>query len=93
MLTNTPIHGLDVLALMATGAADRAARHLPGAIRLARSDRVELIRGGAVDLESWVVARDRDSVVVAVFATTSQPGGGRRIAGSGRFTFVANAEN
>ncbi|WP_411341594.1 hypothetical protein V6U71_07135 [Sphingopyxis sp. J-6] len=92
MLSNAPIHGLDLLARMAAAAADRAAARLCGAIRLADCQSIALAEDlDAADLaiESWAVRADEGRAVIAVFATTPQADGRRRIAASGRFTFAA----
>lgn len=90
MLSNAP-NGLDLLTAMATAAAERASAQLVGAVRLAKCESLELAQGfqpGDVDLESWTMDADRQAVVISVFATAPQEGGGRRMAGSGRFTFT-----
>ena len=90
MLSNAP-DGLDLLTAMAAAAAERASTQLVGAVRLARCESLELAEGfqaGDVDLESWAVDADRQAIVISVFATAPQAGGGRRMAGSGRFTFT-----
>lgn len=92
MLSNAPANGLELLSLMAAKAAERASRALVGSIRLAKCESCELSEGFLpedVDLESWAVRSDPQNVVVSVFATTPQEGGGRRMAASGRFTFTA----
>lgn len=92
MLSNAPANCLELLSLMAAEAAARAARELVGSIRLAKCESCELAEGllpEEVDLESWAVRSDPQNVVVSVFATAPQDGGGRRMAASGRFTFAA----
>lgn len=91
MLSNAPIKGLDLLAVMADTAALKAAAHLHGAIRLAKCDSFALDEGYLsqdVDLESWSVFADHQAIVVSVFAMAPKEDGGQRIAGSGRFTFT-----
>ncbi|WP_414900925.1 hypothetical protein ACMT1E_13670 [Sphingomonas flavalba] len=76
---------------MAAAAAADAGAHPRRPVHLLRCEAVEL-RGasapGAVTVESWVVRRTGATVTMAVLATAAQPGGGARIAGSGRFTFT-----
>jgi hypothetical protein len=91
MLSNAPVKGLDLLALMADTAAQRAVAQLLGPIRLAKCESFELAEGfvpNDVDLESWTVAADRQAIVVSVFATAPQADGGVLVAGAGRFTFT-----
>lgn len=91
MLSNAPISGLDLMALMADTAAAWALARLPGGVRLSACESFRLAEGFAVDdveVESWAVVEDRQAVTVSVFATAPQQGGGRRMAGSGRFTFT-----
>ncbi|NIJ35430.1 hypothetical protein FHR22_000079 [Sphingopyxis panaciterrae] len=92
MLSNAPANGLDLLALMATTAAERASARLFGAIRLAGCEALEFAEGflpSDVDIESWAVRGDAQNIVISVFATAPQDGGGRRMAASGRFIFAA----
>ena len=42
MLSNRPEKGLDLLDAMVTAAADRASSHLPGAIRFAKCDGLQM---------------------------------------------------
>jgi hypothetical protein len=94
MLTNAPSNGIDLLALMAGAAAERASAQLAGDIRLARCEFFELAGGDFptdVDVESWPVRADREAIVVSVFATAHRADGGRKPAGSGRFTFTTLA--
>jgi hypothetical protein len=87
-----PANGVDFLARMAAKAAGHASAHLSGDVRLARCEASEMDGAcppGESDLESWAVASAPHQVVIAVFATVPQQGGGRRIAGAGRFTFDA----
>lgn len=95
MLSNHPVKGLDLLALMAESASQRAAAQLPGTIRLARCESFTLDEGylpGDVDLESWSVFADHQAAVISVFAMAPKdaedPAGGTRMAGSARFTFT-----
>lgn len=91
MIPNRPEKGLDLFGAMISAAADRASSHLTGAIRFARCDSVELNEGFSapdVDLETWSVSEDRQAIVISVFATAAQGGGGRTLAASGRFTFT-----
>jgi hypothetical protein len=91
MLSNDPVKGLDLLARMADTASARAAAQLLGTIRLAKCESFELAEGYAadeVDFESWSVFADHQAIVVSVFATAPQDGGGRAMAGTGRFTFT-----
>ncbi len=91
MISNRPEKGLDLLGAMVSAAADRASAHLPGTIRCARCEKVQLNEGFStpdVDLETWSVSADHQAIVVSVFATAAQAGGGRTMAASGRFTFT-----
>lgn len=95
MLSNQPVKGLDLLALMAKSASERAATQLPGMIRLAKCESFTLDEGylpGDVDLESWAVFADRQAAVISVFAMAPKdagdPAAGPRMAGSARFTFT-----
>ncbi len=91
MISNRPQKGLDLLGAMVDAAADRAALHLVAPIRFARCDSVQVNKGFAspdIDLETWPVAGDRQAIVISVFATAPQGGGGRTMAASGRFTFT-----
>lgn len=91
MISNRPGRGLDLLGAMVSVATDRASGSLGDTIRIARCDAVQLKEGFAVpevDLEAWSVSEDEQAIVVSVFATATDPGGGRTIAASGRFTFT-----
>ncbi|MFT4054543.1 MAG: hypothetical protein QM681_08550 [Novosphingobium sp.] len=91
MISNRPEKGLDLLGAMVSAAAERASAHLPGTIRCARCEQVQLSEGFAtpdVDLETWSISADHQAIVVSVFATAPQDGGGRTMAASGRFTFT-----
>ena len=93
MLSNAPANGLDLLALMAASAAERASMQLTGTVRLARCESFELAAGfppADIDLESWAIDTDRRVAVISVFATALAEGGARRMAGSGRFTFTTS---
>jgi hypothetical protein len=90
MISNRPEKGLDLLGAMVSAAAERASAHLPGTIRFARCEQVQLNEGFStpdVDLETWSVSEDHQAIVVSVFATAPQDGG-RAMAASGRFTFT-----
>jgi hypothetical protein len=92
MLSNASANGLELLSLMAAKATQRATAQLHGSIRLAKCEALELAEGfqfEEIDLESWAVRADEKDAVIAVFATAPQKDGGRRLAGSGRFTFTA----
>ncbi|WP_311267692.1 hypothetical protein [Sphingobium sp. WCS2017Hpa-17] len=91
MIASRPEKGLDLLGLMVSAAAESASAHLPGMIRFAKCEQVRLNEGFAtpdVDLETWSVSADHQAIVVSVFATAPQHGGGRTTAASGRFTFT-----
>lgn len=91
MLSNALPSGLDLLARMAATAAERASAQLTGAIRLSECDRFELaedVCGEDIAIETWAVATDPQAVIISVFASAPQVDGGRRMAGSGRFTFT-----
>lgn len=96
MISNRPEKGLDLLGAMASAAAERASVHLPGTIRLAKCEQVQLNDGFSapdVDLETWSVSADDQAIIVSVFATAPQEGGGRTMAASGRFTFTTLTHN
>jgi hypothetical protein len=95
MLSNHPVKGLDLLALMAESASERASAQLPGVIRLARCESFTLDEGylpGDVALESWAVFADHQAAVISVFAMAPRaeddPRSNPRMAGSARFTFT-----
>lgn len=92
MFTTAPANDLQILSLMAAKAAECASAHTRGPIRLATCEGFELIACPAVEemeFESWSVRADDGHAVIAVFATTRQADGGRRMAASARFTFAA----
>ncbi|MGE4321835.1 MAG: hypothetical protein AB7E60_02255 [Sphingobium sp.] len=91
MLSNRPEQGLDLLDAMVNAAADRAAAHLPGAIRFAKCDALRLNEGFSapdVEFETWSLFADRQAIVILVCATGPDQGGGRATAAAGRFTFT-----
>lgn len=91
MISNRPEKGLDLLGAMVSAAADRASAHLVGTIRCAGCERVQLNEGFSnpdVDLETWPVNADHQAITVSVLASAPQRGGGRIMAGSGRFIFT-----
>lgn len=91
MLAIPPQQGRGIVNAMLDAAAQTAAAWLPGSIRLAACEGVELREGytlGDVALECWPVIADHQAMVVAVFATAFRPDGGQNMAASGRFTFT-----
>jgi len=93
MLSNRPEKGLDLLDAMIHAAADRASSHLPGAVRFAKCESVQLNEGYSVpdvELETWSLFADRQAMVVLVYVTAPREDGGRATAASGRFTFTTS---
>jgi len=91
MLSNRPEKGLDLLDAMVTAAADRASSHLPGAIRFAKCDGLQINEGFSapdVEIEAWSLSADHQAIIVSVFATGAREDGGRTTAATGRFTFT-----
>ncbi|MCP1469452.1 hypothetical protein J3E64_001127 [Sphingobium sp. OAS761] len=91
MLSNRPEKGLDLLDAMVTAAADRASSHLPGAIRFAKCDGLQINEGFSapdVEIEAWSLSADQQAIIVSVFATGAREDGGRTTAATGRFTFT-----
>ena len=91
MISNRPEKGLDLLGAMVSAAADRASAHLPGTVRFAKCEQVQLNEGFStpeVDLETWSGSADHQAIVISVFAIAPQGDGGRAMAASGRFTFT-----
>ncbi|GEM_PF-1607819 len=91
MISNRPGRSLDLFGAMVSVATERASGSLGNPIRIAGCDAVQLKEGFSlpdVDLETWSVSEDEQAIVVSVFATASDAGGGRTIAASGRFTFT-----
>ena len=89
MLSNRPEKGLDLLDAMVTAAADRASSHLPGAIRFAKCDGLQINEGFSppdVEIEAWSLSADQQAIIVSVFATGAREDGGRTTAATGRWT-------
>lgn len=91
MLSNRSEKGLDLLDAMAMAAADKASSHLPGVIRFAKCDDLQINEGFSipdVEVETWSVFSDHQAIVVYVFVTGPREDGGRTTAASGKFTFT-----
>ncbi|WP_206245078.1 hypothetical protein [Novosphingobium terrae] len=91
MSPTMPSEGPDLLGAMVDAAANRARGDLPGALRLARCEQVQLNEGFAapdVSIETWPVRQDRHTITISVFATAPRGEGGHATAATGRFTFT-----
>lgn len=91
MAITPPSPDHDLLGAMAQAAAQCAARHRPGALRLARCDDLQLTQAHAlpdIRIETHAVRQDDQAIVISAFATAARSDGERTTAATGRFTFT-----